>query len=169
MFIPNGAANPFSSFGPFSSSFIEHPVLSPMVGCKHPPQYFSGTDRASQETAISGFCQQAFVGIHNSIWVWWLYMEFIPRWGSLWMVIPSVSAAHFVSVAPSMGILLPLLRLIEVPTLWSSWVSCGLWTVSWVFQASGLISTDQWVHPMCVILWLCYLSQDDILQIHLFA
>jgi hypothetical protein len=28
-----GAANPFSSLGPFSSSSIGDPVLSPMVGC----------------------------------------------------------------------------------------------------------------------------------------
>jgi hypothetical protein len=27
-----------------------------MVGCEHPPLYLSGTGRASQETAISGFC-----------------------------------------------------------------------------------------------------------------
>ena len=37
-------------------------------------------------------------------------MGWIPRWGSLWMVIPSVSALNFVSVTPSMGILFPLLR-----------------------------------------------------------
>jgi hypothetical protein len=66
-----GAANPFSSFGSFSSSSIGDPVLSPMIGCKHPPLYLSGTGRASQERAISGSCQQALVGIHNSVWVWW--------------------------------------------------------------------------------------------------
>jgi hypothetical protein len=32
-------------------------------------------------------------------------MGWIPRWGSLWMVIPSVSVPYFVSVTPSMGIL----------------------------------------------------------------
>ena len=104
------AANPFTSLGPFSSYFIEYPVLSPMVGCEHPPLYLSGTGRASQETAISSSYQQAPVGIHNSVWVWWLYMGWIPRWGSLWMVIPSVSAPRFVFVTPSMGILFPLLR-----------------------------------------------------------
>ena len=30
----------------------------------------SGTSRAPQETAISGSCQKALVGIHNSVWVW---------------------------------------------------------------------------------------------------
>jgi hypothetical protein len=46
-------------------------------------------------------------------------MGWVPRWGSLWMVIPSVSAPNFVSVTPSTGILFPLLRRIEVSTLWS--------------------------------------------------
>jgi hypothetical protein len=38
-----------------------------MVGCEHPPLYFSGSGRASQETAISGSCQQALLDIHNSV------------------------------------------------------------------------------------------------------
>jgi hypothetical protein len=67
----------------FSSSFIGDPMLSPMDGCEHPLLYLSGTGRASQETAISGSCQQALVGIHNSVWFWWLFMGWIPRWGSL--------------------------------------------------------------------------------------
>jgi hypothetical protein len=96
-------------------------LLSPMDGYEYPLLYLSG--RASQETALLGSCQQALVGIHNSVWVWWLCMGWIPRWGSLWMVIPSVSAPHFVSVTPSMGILFPLLRRIEVSTLWSSFLS----------------------------------------------
>jgi hypothetical protein len=58
-------ANPFSSFSPFSNS-----VLSPMVGCEHPPLYLLGTGRASQETPISGSCQQALLGMYNSVWVW---------------------------------------------------------------------------------------------------
>jgi hypothetical protein len=56
------AANPFSSLGPFSNSSTGDPVLSPMVGCEHPALYLSGTGRASQETTISGSCQQAVVG-----------------------------------------------------------------------------------------------------------
>jgi hypothetical protein len=47
-------------------------------------------------------------------------MGWIPRWGSLWMDLPSVSAPNFVSVTPSIGILLPILRRNEVATLWSS-------------------------------------------------
>jgi hypothetical protein len=45
-----GVANPSSSLGTFSSSFIVDPVLCPMDGCEHPLLYLSG--RASQETAI---------------------------------------------------------------------------------------------------------------------
>ena len=62
-----GAASSFSSFSPFSNSSIGDPVLSPMVGCEHPPLYLLGTGRASQETPISGSCQQALLGIHNSV------------------------------------------------------------------------------------------------------
>jgi hypothetical protein len=56
---------------------------------------------------ISGSCQQALIGIQNSVWVWWLYMGQIPRWDTLWMAIPSVSAPHFVSVTHSMAIFSP--------------------------------------------------------------
>ena len=112
-----GAANPFSSFGPFSSSFIGDPVLCPVDDCEHPPLFLSGTSRASQEIAISGSCQQALVGIRNSVWVWWLYMGWISRWDSHWMTFPSVSAPHFVPVSPPMGTLIPLLRRTEVSTL----------------------------------------------------
>ena len=88
--------NPFSSFSPSSS--IGVPVLSPMVGCKHLPLYLSGSGKASQETAITDSCQQPLLGILNSVWVWYLYMGWIPRWGSLCMAFPSVSAPHFVSI-----------------------------------------------------------------------
>jgi hypothetical protein len=54
-----GAANPFSSFSPSPNSSIGVPMISLMVGCKPLPLYWSGTGRASQESAISGFCQQA--------------------------------------------------------------------------------------------------------------
>ena len=62
-----GVANSFSSLGTFSSSFIGDPVLHPMDGCEHPLLYLSGSGRASQEPAISGSCQQALVGICNSL------------------------------------------------------------------------------------------------------
>jgi hypothetical protein len=109
---------PLQLLGSFSSSSIRDPMLSPMVGWDHPPVYLSGTGSTSQEIAISSSCQQALVGIHNSVWIWWLYMGWISKWGSLWMVFPSVSAPHFVSVSPPMGILSHLLRWTKVSTLW---------------------------------------------------
>jgi hypothetical protein len=62
-------------------------------------------------------CQQNLVGISNSVWIWWLFIGWIPGWGSLWMLLPPVSAPNFVSVTPSMGILFPMLRRNKVSTL----------------------------------------------------
>jgi hypothetical protein len=39
-----------------------------------------------------------------------LIMEWIPGYGSLYMVHPFISAPNFVSVTPSMGVLFPILR-----------------------------------------------------------
>ena len=64
-----GAENTFNSLDPFSNSSIEDPVLSPMDGCEILTLYLSGIGRSSQETALSGSCQQAFLGICNSVWV----------------------------------------------------------------------------------------------------
>ena len=106
------SAPSFSSPNP-----IGYPAISPMVGCKHLSLYLSGSGRASQEAARLGFFQQALLGIHNSVWVW--FMRWISRCGGLWMVMPSVSAPNFVSVTPSMGVLFPILRRGKVATLWS--------------------------------------------------
>jgi hypothetical protein len=99
----------FSSLGTFSSSPIVGPVFHPIDDCEHPLLYLPGSGIASQETAISGSCQQNLAGIYNSVWVCWLFMGWVPGWGSLWMVLPSVSAPNFVSVTPSMDILFPIL------------------------------------------------------------
>ena len=87
-----GTTSSFSSLGPFSRSSIGDLMISSVVFWDHPPLHLSATGRASQETAISGYCQQVFVGIHNSDWAWWLYMGLISLWGSLWMVFHSGSA-----------------------------------------------------------------------------
>ena len=123
-----GVANPFGSFSPFSNSSIEDPILSQMVGWEHLPLYLSGSGRASQETTISGCCQHALLGIYNSVCVWWLYMRWIPRWGSLWMAFPYVSAPHFVSIL--FCILFPLLRRTEASTLWYSFFLIFMWSVN---------------------------------------
>jgi hypothetical protein len=113
-------ADPFSSLGTFSSSFIGDPVFHPIDDCEHALLYLPGIGIASQEIAISGSCQQNLSGICNSVWVWWLYMGWITRWGILWMVLSTVSAPTFVFVTPSMGILFPILRRNKVSTLSSS-------------------------------------------------
>ena len=82
--------------------------------------YSPGTGIASEEIAISGSCQQNLAGICNCVWVWWLFMRWIPGWSSLCMVLPSISALNFVSVTPSMGILFQILRRNKVSTFLSS-------------------------------------------------
>jgi hypothetical protein len=73
--------NPFSSLGTFSSSSIGSPVFHPIDDCEHPHLYLPGTGIATQETAISGSCQQNISGICNSVWVWRLIMGWIPGMG----------------------------------------------------------------------------------------
>ena len=51
VFPPKGVANPFSSLGTFSSSFIGDSVLHPIDDCEHPLLYLPGTGRASQKAA----------------------------------------------------------------------------------------------------------------------
>ena len=117
-------ADPFSSLGTFSSSFIWGPVFHRIDDCEHPLLNLPGTGIASHEIAISGSCQQNLAAICNS--VWWLIMGWIPRWGSLCMVLRFVSALNFVSVTPFIGILSPILRRNEVYTHWSSLFSIFL-------------------------------------------
>jgi hypothetical protein len=51
-------ADSFNSLGIFCSSFIRGPMFHPIDDCEHPLLYLPGTAIASQETAISGSCQQ---------------------------------------------------------------------------------------------------------------
>jgi hypothetical protein len=88
-----GVANYFNSFSPSSTSSIGVSMLSPMVGWVRLPLYLSGSGRASQETAIADSCQQALLGMHNSIWVWCLYIGWIPRWVSLGLVVKRTSCS----------------------------------------------------------------------------
>jgi hypothetical protein len=112
-------ADPVSSLGTFSSSFIGGPVFHPIADCEH-PLLLPGTGKASYKTAISGSLQQNLAGICNSICVWWLIMGWILGWGSLWIVHLFVLAPNFVSVTTFMGILFPILRRNEVSRCWSS-------------------------------------------------
>jgi hypothetical protein len=47
-------ADPFSSLGTFSSSFIGGPVIHPLADCEHPLLCLLGPGIVSQETATSG-------------------------------------------------------------------------------------------------------------------
>ena len=58
-------ADPFSSLGAFSSSFIGGPVFHPIDDCELSLLYLPGTGIVSQEIAISGSCQQNLSGIFN--------------------------------------------------------------------------------------------------------
>ena len=82
-----------------------------MVGCEHPPLYLSGSGRASQEAAISGYCQHAFLGIHNVVWVWQLYIRWIPRCDNFWMAFDSANHGAHHSAASLQGVVIsPLLK-----------------------------------------------------------
>jgi hypothetical protein len=94
-------------------------VFHPIAGCEQPLLCLPGTGIASQETAISGSFQQNLAGVCNSVYIWWLIMEWIPGCNSLWMVHPFVSAPNFVFVTPSMGVLFLILRRGKVSTFWS--------------------------------------------------
>jgi hypothetical protein len=125
-------------------------VFHPIADCEHPLLYLPGTGRASQETAISGSFQQNLAGICNSVWVWWPFMGWIPRWDSLWLVLPSVSAPNFVSVTPSMGILFPILRRNDVfPFLMGERKKQGLNSgpvhTSQAFYSTAALGNDVWI------------------------
>jgi hypothetical protein len=62
-------ADPFSSLGTFSSSFIRGPVFHPIGDCEHSLLYLPCTDIDSQERAISGSCQQNLSSVCNNVWV----------------------------------------------------------------------------------------------------
>ena len=55
-------------------------MLNPMVVYEHSLWCLAGFVRASQETVISGSCQQEFLSICISVRVWWLYIGYIPSW-----------------------------------------------------------------------------------------
>ena len=91
-------------------------MIHPITDCEHPLLYFPGTGIASQEIAISGFCQQNLSGIVSGLVV----VYGMDPWVGQSLDGPSsVSAPNFVSVTSSMGILFPILRKHKVSTLWS--------------------------------------------------
>jgi hypothetical protein len=146
-------------------------VFHPIDDCEHPLLYLSSTGIASPEAAISGSFHQNLAGIYNGVWLWWLIMGWIPRWGSLWMVYPFLSAPNFVSVTPSMGILFPILKRNEVSTIHSSFflifwcfTNCILGILS--FWANIYLSVS--VYQVCSFV-IGLPHSDYILEIHPFA
>jgi hypothetical protein len=121
--------------------FPSAPSVLPL-DCEYLHLYQSG--RASQETAIPGSCQQGLLGIRNSIRVWCLQMGWIPKWGNLWMIFPSVSAPFFVPAFPldrnNSG--LKILRRVggSIPQL-------GAVPIYWTRSLQAL-------SPLCCVSWL---------------
>jgi hypothetical protein len=82
-----GVAIPFSSFSLSPNSSIGLCWLTPVAACEYLDLSQWGAGRAFRRTAMPVSWLQAFLVIHNSVWVWWLYgMD-----PSLWMAFPSVS------------------------------------------------------------------------------
>ena len=106
--------------GTFSSSSIVSPAIHPLADCEHPLLCLLGPGIVSQETAISGSFQQNLASVCNGVSVWKLIMGWIPGYGSLYLVLPFISAPNFVSVTPSMAVFFPTLRRGIVSTLQSS-------------------------------------------------
>jgi len=102
-----------------------------MEGCEHLPLYLSCSGRISQETAISGSCQHALLGISNIVWVWWLHVYGLdPQVGqALNGHFFSLCSKLFVSISPPMNILFPLLRRTEASRFWSSFFLSFMWSV----------------------------------------
>ena len=138
--------DPFSSLGTFSSSSIGGPVIHPIADCEHPLLCLLGPSIASQETAISGSFQQNLASVCNGVSVWMLIMGWIPGYSSIYMVHPFVSAPNFVSVTPSMGVLLPILRRNEVSTSWSFFILIFLCFANYIL---GILSFWASIHLSC--------------------
>ena len=82
-------------------------------------------------------------------------MGWIPGWGSLWMVLPSISTPNFVSVSPSMGILFPILRKNKVSTLWFSFLSFMCFAIR-----GTTICTKQ--YPQDLVSLVAYEAEDGL-------
>jgi hypothetical protein len=131
--------------------------FSPMVGCEHSHLYCSGSDTNSQGTVIPGSCQQALLGISNSVWVWCLQIRWILKWGGLWMTFPSASASLFFPVF-SLDMHSPGLKILRwvcgpIPQLWSVPIHC--------------ICSLQVLSPLCWIflLMLSSLCPENLLHL----
>ena len=128
-----GVSNPFSSFGTYPNSSIGKPVLSPMVGCKHLPlfchiqQNLSGDSYIQFLSGSTSWHPQQCLGL---VTVYRMDLQV----SSLSMAFTSVSAPYSVYIFPPVGILFPLLRRTEAPTLWSSFFLSFMWSVNYILD-----------------------------------
>ena len=114
-----------------------------MVGWEHPYLYWSGSGRAPRGTTILVSWQQVLLGISNSVWVYCLQIRWIPKWDSLWMAFPSVSAPLLIPIFSlnrsnsgleflrRVGGHISQLGAVSIYWIWSLWVLSPL---CWVFQ-----------------------------------
>jgi hypothetical protein len=107
LWLPPWSCKPPQSLQSLLQLLHQDPALSPMVGCEHPSLYLSGSGRASQESVITGSFQHALLVIHNSVWVWCPYMEWLPRSGTVWIAFLSVAAPYFVPIFSLVSIFSP--------------------------------------------------------------
>jgi hypothetical protein len=115
-------------------------LLSPMVSFDLLPLHLSGSGRVSQETDISGSCQQALLTSH---------LDLVSVYGMDLQVGQSLDSLSFSLCSTlclwnsSNSILLPLLRKTKVSTLWSSFFLNFMWSVNCTLAipSFGLIST----------------------------
>jgi hypothetical protein len=146
---------PLNFFSPFSSSSIGDPVNSSMIGCK---KVSSG--RASQDTTISGSCQQALLDIQSSVWfcdcIWdgfpggvSLDDLFFSLCSTLCLCISSHGYFLFQRPIKAQGLSLPAawgsrFRTLSnfsstmSPFMWSFFSSWGYWTKLWNFKKSPI-------------------------------
>ena len=88
-------------------------------------------------------CLQALLGICNGVQVWQLYMGWIPRWGTLWMIFLLVFVPWVVSIFHQVSILFPLIRSTEASTLWSSFFLSFIWSVNCIL---GILNFWDTIH-----------------------
>jgi hypothetical protein len=145
-------ADPFSSLGTFSSFSIGGLVFHPIDDCVHLLLYLLGTRIASYETALSGSLQQNLAGKWNSVWVWWLIMGWIPRWGSLFFLIYWFK--HF-SFGLSLGFLYYSFLFIESAFISSTfvWFHCHWFPYTYPPSRSQKLLQDTGIKCLSTVGW----------------
>ena len=141
------------------------PLTPPLGACaqshgwlrasEHPYLYWSGSGRASQETADQApvskhFLTSAIVSGFGDT----RYMGCITRWGRLWIAFPSVSAQHFVPVPPPVSILFLFLRRTEASKLGSFVFLSFIWSVSCIMGVPSFWASIQ-LSMSTYHVWFC--------------